>query len=193
MKKPSAHFEKILDVLFALDGINYAIQLSNGPNKFETYEYLKDTDWYEKDLSPYFEDQFIDFGGESDGSLYCLWYYPGLVGEPPVVYIGGDGNNCTIAPSIEDLISLMIYREPYEFNTEPNEIWGEITIELDDYLEILKEDEPETYQEILQMKQIASEAFPIRDYETIIKDFEKHPKFNEFVEKLQEKEKELLG
>ena len=189
MKKPSAHFEKILDVLFALDGINYAIQLSNGPNKFETYEYLKDTDWYEKDLSPYFEDQFIEFGG-CDGSLYCLWYYPGLVGEPPVVYIGGDGDNCTLAPSIEDLISLLIYdREPYKFETEPNEIWGEI--ELDDYLEFLKEDEPETYQEILQMKQIASEAFPIRDYETIIKDFEKHPKFNEFVEKLEEKEKEL--
>ena len=108
------------------------------------------------------------------------------------MYIGGDSNNCTIVPSIEDLISLMIYgREPYEFETEPNEIWGEMTIELDDYLEILKEDEPERYQEILKMEKIVSKVFPIRDYETIIKDFEKHPKFNEFVEKLQEKEKEL--
>ncbi len=190
MKKPSAHFEKILDVLHALNGIGGAIGLYSGSYKFKTYEYLKDTAWWEKDLSSYFEDQFIGFGEESDGSLYCLWYYPGLVGEPPVVYIGSDGNNFTIAPSIEDLISLMIYNdEPYEFETEPNDIWEEI--ELDDYLEYLKEDEPERYQEILQMKQIASETFQIRDYKTIMKDFKKHPKFNKFVDKLQEKESEL--
>jgi len=186
------HFEKILDVLYALNGIAGEIQLSKGSYKFKTYEYLKDTGWWEKDLSPYFEDQFIDFGSETNGSLYCLWYYPGLAGEPPVVYIGGDGNNFTIAPSIEDLISLMIYNDdPYQFGTKPNEIWEEI--EIDDYLEYLKEDEPERYQEILQMKQIASETFQIRDYKTIMKDFEKHPKFNKFVEKLQEKEDELLG
>lgn len=45
---------------------------------------------------------FIQFGQDGTGSLFCLWMYPGLEGEPPVVFFGSEGEVGLIAANVAD-------------------------------------------------------------------------------------------
>ncbi|MCB9795502.1 MAG: hypothetical protein H6741_22580 [Alphaproteobacteria bacterium] len=47
--------------------------------------------------------RFVQIGQDGTGSLYCLWFYPGLVGEPPVIFFGSEGETDLVADSAADL------------------------------------------------------------------------------------------
>ena len=49
-------------------------------------------------------DYFIQFGQDGTGSLFCFWYYDGLIGEPPVVFLGSEGASCLVAKDSTDFI-----------------------------------------------------------------------------------------
>ena len=188
--KPSKHFEKLLDLLHQLNDVdtqehNIYLDLFNSGSKYCTYNFLNDISWFNNDLTPYFEDQFVEFAGEGDGSSFCLWFYPDLVGEPPVVYIGSDYRFITVAPSMEDFICLKIQsQEPYFFEKKPKEIWEKLYID--------KEDVPEIYNDVMKLKKVASTVIEnFRDRKSILKDFKKHPKFHKWVKKVEKKDEEL--
>ena len=180
--KPSKTSVQLLELLYKLSQIKREelnIELFKGISKtFKVYSYLSDDDWFQNDLTPYFEDCFLEFAGK-DGNLFCLWYYPDLVGEPPVVLIGQDGISCTVAPSLKDFICLNLMDiEPYYFETKPKDIWGELD------LEYFKEELPKTYNDIINLRKVANEIIECDDYEQIMKRFKNHPKFHKWVEKV---------
>lgn len=49
-------------------------------------------------------DTFAQFGKDATGSMFLLWYYPGLTTQPPVVFLGSEGESCLVSNSIEDFI-----------------------------------------------------------------------------------------
>ncbi|MCT7357887.1 hypothetical protein [Thalassolituus pacificus] len=50
------------------------------------------------------EHHFIQFGQDGCGSLFCLWYYPELKGEPPVVFLGSEGERALVSNSAHDFV-----------------------------------------------------------------------------------------
>ena len=49
-------------------------------------------------------DRFIQFGMDGTGSMYCLWFYPNLSAEPPVVLFGSEGERFLVASNVDDFI-----------------------------------------------------------------------------------------
>jgi len=49
-------------------------------------------------------DTFLGFANSADGGEYCLWFYPELTGEPPVVFINLDWEHSLIASSFTEFI-----------------------------------------------------------------------------------------
>lgn len=49
-------------------------------------------------------DSFVQFGQDGTGSMFLLWYYPGLKTQPPVVFLGSEGETSLVASNIEDYI-----------------------------------------------------------------------------------------
>lgn len=48
--------------------------------------------------------QFLQLGQDASGSLFMLWHYPGLSLEPPVVFMGSEGDTAILAPSLGDFM-----------------------------------------------------------------------------------------
>lgn len=48
--------------------------------------------------------KFIQFGRDASGSLFCLWFYPELIEEPPVVFIGSEGDTYVVSNNSTDFI-----------------------------------------------------------------------------------------
>jgi len=49
-------------------------------------------------------DSLVQFGMDGSGSMFCLWYYPNLKGEPPVVFLGSEGHSCLVSNNLNDFI-----------------------------------------------------------------------------------------
>ena len=49
-------------------------------------------------------DSFVQFGQDGTGSLFLLWFYRGIVNDPPVVFMGSEGEAHFMAPNIESFI-----------------------------------------------------------------------------------------
>ena len=49
-------------------------------------------------------DSFVQFGQDGTGSMFLLWFYPSLRIDPPVVFMGSEGESCLVAPNINDFI-----------------------------------------------------------------------------------------
>jgi len=139
-------------------------------------------------MSVHFQDKFIEFASESDGSSFNLWYYPNLIGEPPVVYIGSDGPNSTIAASMKEFLCLLATSS--EFNTlqkKPKDIWTKLHLEgLQDHVE------PEVYRGLKQRMEFASKALSCDSHKNLLKNIKEHPSFHEWVRKVREKDENLL-
>lgn len=54
--------------------------------------------WREK------EHRFIQFGQDGCGSLFCLWLYPELDTEPPVVFLGSEGETVLVSNTAHDFV-----------------------------------------------------------------------------------------
>lgn len=52
-------------------------------------------------------DSFVQFGQDGTGSMFLLWFYPNLTGEPPVVFLGSEGEAHLVAPNLESFIMQM--------------------------------------------------------------------------------------
>lgn len=48
--------------------------------------------------------QFVQFGQDGCGSLFCLWFYPELLNEPPVVFLGSEGERAVVSNNLNDFI-----------------------------------------------------------------------------------------
>ena len=60
--------------------------------------------WFGSDRWSEDGDRFLQFGQDGSGSLFLLWYYPSLEIEPPVVFLGSEGESCIFANNINDFI-----------------------------------------------------------------------------------------
>nr|WP_315467756.1 hypothetical protein [uncultured Undibacterium sp.] len=47
-------------------------------------------------------DTFVQFGQDGTGSMYLLWFYPNSDIEPPVVFMGSEGETFVVASNIVD-------------------------------------------------------------------------------------------
>ncbi|MBL4900896.1 MAG: hypothetical protein JKX76_14900 [Colwellia sp.] len=47
---------------------------------------------------------FLQFGQDGCGSLFCLWFYPDLQGEPPVIFLGSEGERSIVANNCNDFV-----------------------------------------------------------------------------------------
>ncbi len=50
---------------------------------------------------------FVQFGQDGSGSLYCLWLYPGLTGEAPIVFFGSEGERSLVCGSTREFAALI--------------------------------------------------------------------------------------
>ena len=70
-------------------------------------------------------DSFVQFGQDGTGSLFLLWFYPSLKIEPPVVFLGSEGESCLVAANIGDFIyqlaSSKIFFDGEWIDPEPDE------------------------------------------------------------------------
>jgi hypothetical protein len=60
--------------------------------------------WFGSDKWSKNGDSFVQFGQDGTGSLFLLWFYPALTTEPPVVFLGSEGDSCLVAANINDFI-----------------------------------------------------------------------------------------
>ncbi|KFE56892.1 hypothetical protein [Pseudomonas syringae] len=90
-------------------------------------------------------DTFVQFGRDASGSMFLLWYYPGLNAKPPVVYVGSEGESMLLATDIEDFIRQLGLGESFccgafgcsdEFNER---VWSELRRIIQDEFEFSDE------------------------------------------------------
>lgn len=60
--------------------------------------------WFEDRLDEYRQHLFIQFAADGSGSGFCLWYYPTLTGQPPVVFWGSEGDFHFVAGNAQDFM-----------------------------------------------------------------------------------------
>ena len=60
--------------------------------------------WFGSDRWSKEGDSFVQFGQDGTGSLFLLWFYPSLKTEPPVVFLGSEGESYLVAADISDFI-----------------------------------------------------------------------------------------
>lgn len=51
--------------------------------------------------------KFLQIGQDGCGSLFCLWFYPELDEEPPVVFFGSEGERAVVANCARDFVKQM--------------------------------------------------------------------------------------
>ncbi len=80
----------------------YNIQLHNIElyEDFEQIDFLND--WFGFDFDSQYQDRFLAFGDDGTGGSIALWFYPGLNSQPPIVFVGSEGQTNFIANSMED-------------------------------------------------------------------------------------------
>ena len=79
--------------------IDYEPNYPSNKELSETFEnWFGGNKWLQKG------DSFVQFGQDGTGSLFLLWYYPLLKIEPPVVFMGSEGESYLVAPKIDDFI-----------------------------------------------------------------------------------------
>jgi len=121
------------------------------------------------------EDTFLGFANSADGGEYCLWLYPDLKGEPPVVFINLDWEHSLISSSfskfIRDLGDKKVLNASMDFGDESSP-WDE--------------DEIALFEESTMSKKI--ELFNL-DFEKLLEEGkeENHPSFYSWVAEITEK------
>lgn len=68
---------------------------------------------------------FFQFGQDGTGSMFLLWFYPALNTEPPVVFLGSEGERYLVASNITDFIKQLssghLFEDGHWFNPELDE------------------------------------------------------------------------
>ena len=85
-------------------------EIISWPIDYEPYhptnEELSETlgHWFGSDKWSKSGDSFLQIGQDGAGSLFCLWFYPVLKEEPPVVFLGSEGESSLVASDTSDFI-----------------------------------------------------------------------------------------
>ena len=79
--------------------IDYETNNANDRELAQTFGF-----WFGGDKWSKHGDTFAQFGQDGTGSMFLLWFYPNLTGEPPVVFMGSEGETCIVASNINDFI-----------------------------------------------------------------------------------------
>ena len=80
------------------------------PIDYEVYEpsdcELNETfgDWFGSNKWALSNHTFVQFGQDGTGSMFLLWFYPELKSDPPVVFMGSEGETCLVSSDIKDFI-----------------------------------------------------------------------------------------
>jgi hypothetical protein len=83
--------------------IDYEVNNSGDEDLSETLGH-----WFGSDKWSRHGDTFVQFGQDGTGSMFLLWFYSGLAGEPPVVFMGSEGGACLVASNIDDFIKQLL-------------------------------------------------------------------------------------
>lgn len=152
-------------------------------------------DCWGKDSRTYFEDKFVAFAYDGGGGHFCFWLYPDLVGEPPIVFIDGHGEQEFLASNLADFVNRMINELDFcggwiSKGDDVEETFKEMRWELvDNYQEHKNKEITEDEVEVLfkkdraLFKEKAGEIISYKTTEQIKKDFDKHPNFDEWIKK----------
>ncbi len=133
---------------------------------------------------------FLEFGYNRAGDPYALWIYPGLKGEPPVVFLDGDGEVAMLAPSLGDFLYLLTDKDCCEGKID-NQKLSWYTIYKFQYKERVEDDHRfATIDDVKAAfnialedlrKQISTRISP-RSTTEIIEAFNRHPDFAQWFE-----------
>jgi len=92
---------EIKEEFYNLFSIHYFI-LNKEFEEYDNIDFL-----FGKTNSEKHKNELITFGYYETGGSFCLWYYPELKTEAPVVYIGDCGELAFVAPSFQDFVCLL--------------------------------------------------------------------------------------
>ena len=59
-------------------------------------------------------DTFLQIGVDGAGSMFCLWFYPELAGDPPVVFIGSEGERGLVAEDLREFLVRLVAERVYD-------------------------------------------------------------------------------
>lgn len=90
---------EFINDLSMLGIINWPIDYEHN---FNTDDDLRNTlgHWFGSSRWEEDGDTFVQFGQDGTGSMYLLWFYPKLDIEPPVVFMGSEGEAFVVARNI---------------------------------------------------------------------------------------------
>ena len=83
----------------------------SGYFEFANFEHKGLIAWFDDEVAA---SQFIQFGHNADGSLYCFWLYDGRsIDSAPIVFLGSEGqDNAVLANNLREFFALLT--EGYE-------------------------------------------------------------------------------
>ena len=100
--------------------------------------------FHEEELATYSKDRFWGFAVDGAGGEYVLRYSPELEGEPPVVFLGSEGEIKMLAANMEDFLNRIA--DDITFcagwiwqDASPDEIQEELVREYDDLADFYEE------------------------------------------------------
>ena len=163
---------------------------------FRKMEYINE--WFGFDVSDKMEATFIEFAQDASGGTYALWFYPNLIGKPPVVFFGSEGSTNILASSFKDFICLLVNGKILRREAAEGEnIWDDnlYDFEYEDILESYKNlknidgVKNALAQDLTAFKTKISKKISCNNIETILSKLDQQPNFtawvNNFIKKYE--------
>jgi len=104
--KLSEHDRQVIDFLDELceeEIITYPIEFESGLASDDEWSETAGH-WFGSGRWAEGGDSFVHFGSDGTGGCFLLWYYPDLDGDPPVVFLGSEGESCMASPTVTDFL-----------------------------------------------------------------------------------------
>ena len=162
----------------------------------EEFQFLK---YFDFDLTPFFNDKFISFAVDGGGGHYCFWLYPELVGEPPILYFDGHGEQAFLASNLNDFVNIMINELDFcggwicegddVAETFKENLWELVNNYQEEKGKEITEEEAEKlfFEDRKLFKEKASKVISFKSTKQIKSAFKKQPNFDDWINKVQEK------
>ena len=207
MKNLQKQYKPIFDFLHHWQNEWHLYDLMNF-HSTEFYSPLEEFDFLEShfdfDLTPFFKDKFISFAVDGAGGHYCFWVYPDLVGEPPIAYFDGHGEQEFLASNLNDFVIRMINElgfcggwlcedDDVEKTFKEN-LWELVNNYQEEKGKEITEKEAEKLflEDRKLFKDKASKIITLKTTNQIKSAFKKHPNFDKWITKVQEKNDTLF-
>jgi len=128
--------------------LEFRKEILGWPIDYEVYSLsdseLEETlgDWFGSNKWSKSGHSFLQFGQDGTGSLFCLWFYPELKHELPVVFLGSEGESCLVSSNTTDFVKQLtsgkLFYDGDWLEPEPEDEselnWNELKIKTMEYL-----------------------------------------------------------